>query len=60
MDWRKMRSEDRVSVTLDMVDAVTSIAASNERDRNPNITERTLISRLRRRFQQGRPSHPRR
>lgn len=54
VDWRKMRPEERVKVTLEMVDLVTSIAAGSEKAKNPRITEDALISRMRRRCQQGR------
>ena len=54
MTRSKLRPEERVRVAVDMVDLVTRISADSERERNPRITERTLILRLRRRFQLGR------
>ena len=54
MTRSKLRPEERVRVAVDMVDLVTRISADSERERNPPITERTLILPLRRRFQLGR------
>jgi hypothetical protein len=51
--WKRL-AEERVRVSVSMVDVVTRISAENERDRNPRITDSALISRLRRRFQFGR------
>jgi len=42
--------EERVQVAASMVDAVTRLAAENEKEKNPKITEKALISALRRRF----------
>jgi hypothetical protein len=57
MDWRTMKPELRVNVAIGMVDLVTSITAENEKSKHPKISEPALISRLRRRFQQGRKAH---
>jgi hypothetical protein len=52
--WSRLKPEEKVSVAVSMVDLVTRISADSERERNPRITEDTLISILRRRFQLGR------
>jgi len=57
VDWKKLKPEEKVNIALSMVDLVTSISAENERTRNPRITEKGLMSRLRRRFQLGRRTH---
>ena len=44
------KPEDKVRVTIEMVDVVTQISADNEREKNHEISEEELISRLRRRF----------
>ena len=56
MAWSRLKPEERVRVAVSMVDVVTRISADSERERNPGITEDTLISLLRRRFQFGRES----
>ena len=53
MDWRKLKPEERVNAAIGMVDLVTSISAENERRKHPKISEKALISRLRRRFQKA-------
>jgi hypothetical protein len=56
----RLGPEERVRVAVEMVDLVTRISAESEREKNPRITERALISRLRRRFQLGRRALSRR
>jgi hypothetical protein len=52
--WSRLKPEEKVRVAVGMVDVVTQISADSERERNPRITEDSLISILRRRFQFGR------
>ena len=59
MGWSRLKPEERVRVAVSMVDVVTRICADSERERNSGITEDTLISILRRRFQFGRRVHER-
>lgn len=59
MEWSKLKPEERVRVAVSMVDVVTRISEDGERERNPRITEDTLIAHLRRRFQSGRRTHSR-
>ena len=59
MGWSRLKPEERGRVTVSMVDVVTGICADSERERNSGITEDTLISILRRRFQFGRRVHER-
>jgi len=58
LDWRKLKPEEKVNVAVSMIDLVTSIAAENERTKNPKITDDVLISRLRQRFRKGRMVNP--
>jgi len=57
--WSRLKPEEKVKVAVSMVDVVTRICADSERERNPSVTEDTLISILRRRFQFGRRVHER-
>jgi RecB family endonuclease NucS len=59
VSWKKLKPEDKVRVTIEMVDVVTQISADNEREKNPNISEEELISRLRRRFRLDERFHSR-
>ncbi len=52
-----LKPEERVRLTVDMVDVVTRICADGVRDANPAISEEELISVLRRRFLLGRRPH---
>jgi RecB family endonuclease NucS len=49
----KLKPEDKVRITIEMVDAVTRISADNEREKDPKITEAELIARVRHRFRRG-------
>jgi hypothetical protein len=59
VSWKKLKPEDKVRVAIEMVDVTTRISADNEREKNPDISESELISRLRRRFGLDRRSHSR-
>ena len=50
----RLKPEERVRVTVGMVDVVTQVLADREKEKHPGITEDRLISILRRRFQYGR------
>ena len=52
-----MKPEDKVRLTVNMVDVVTRICADGVRAANPSINEEELISALRRRFLLGRRLH---
>lgn len=54
---RLLKPEDRVRLTVSMVDVVTRICADGVRETDPTITEEELISVLRRRFLLGRTVH---
>ena len=52
-----LKPEEKVGLTVNMVDVVTRICADGVRDANPAINEEELISVLRRRFLLGRRLH---
>jgi len=50
VDWRRLRSDEKVNMAIDMTDAVVHICAEGIRAQDPDITEEELIERLRERF----------
>jgi len=51
---RNLKPHEKVRVSVEMTDAVTRICADGIRKSHPKISERELISVLRRRFSFGR------
>ena len=50
-----LKPEERVRVSVMMTNVVTRICEDSVRETNPKISEKELISVLRRRFSLGRP-----
>jgi hypothetical protein len=51
---RHLTPEEKVSITIDLTDAATSITAQGIRDSHPGITDEQLMEELRRRIAQTR------
>ena len=52
-----LKPEERVDVTIGMVELVIDISAENEKQRSPRISDDLLISRLRDRLQPKEARH---
>jgi len=52
--WIKLKPEEKVNLTVSMVDVVVSVCADNERQKNRGMNDKELIIRLRKRFQRTR------
>ncbi len=46
---RRLTPEEKVSITIDLTDAATSITAAGIKDSDPDITEEQLLEELRKR-----------
>jgi len=55
---RGLKPDEKVRACVGMTDVVTRICADGVMKSNPNISERELISILRRRFSFGRAKRP--
>jgi hypothetical protein len=55
---RSLKPDEKVRACVGMTDVVTRICADGVRKSHPNISERELISILRRRFSFGRAKRP--
>lgn len=54
MPWSELKPEEKVALAIDMTNVVTSVCADGIREMHPGISERQLISLLRRRLSFGR------
>ena len=55
---RSLKPDEKVRACVGMTDVVTRICADGVRESHPSISERELISILRRRFSFGRTRRP--
>ncbi|MDI6846957.1 MAG: hypothetical protein QMD23_02345 [Candidatus Bathyarchaeia archaeon] len=59
MNLEKLSPEEKVNLSINMVDVCTRICADAIREQNKTINEKELLEKLRARIQFGKPYHPR-
>ncbi|MDI6905374.1 MAG: hypothetical protein QMD13_07825 [Candidatus Bathyarchaeia archaeon] len=59
MNLEKLSPEEKVNLSINMVDVCTRICADAIREQNKTINEKELLEKLRARIQFGKRYHPR-